>query len=166
MRITTIKKTDTDIQALVKRLYPSLSEASRTQVQAALIKANPHLADTTRFKPDAVIHLPETGFKPSAGAVNEDPVESTLAHLSESLTAHAERVAQVYKAAAEDIETQGALLKNEVFQTAIKGDAQATELAKQLVTHLRDRKKLNDSEMRDRQALMARITKDIDALTR
>lgn len=166
MRITTIKTGDTDIQALVGRLYPTLNPASRLLVEAALIKANPHLGEATRFKPDTVIHLPDTGFKPAAQSAGDDPVAGTLAQLDGSLQAHAKEISVRYEAQAQEVEAQERLLKDKAFQTAIKNDAQAMELAQQALIHLRDRKKRIDGERRDRQALLEQIAKDIGALVR
>lgn len=166
MRITTITSSDTDIQALLGRLYPTLNPLARTQVEAALIKANPHLIDATRLKPDTVIHLPDTGFKPAAQSAGDDPVADSLEHLGGALQAHAKRISRLYEEQARDIDTQESVLKDKAFQTTIKGDAQATELATQLLGHLRERKTRVDAERRDRLALMDRIAQDIAALMR
>lgn len=166
MRITTIKASDTNIQTLVGRLYPTLNPAARLQVEAALIKANPHLIDATRLKPETVIHLPDTGFKTAAQSAGDDPVADSLEHLGGSLQEHAKRISRRYQAEAQDIDAQESLLKDKTFQTTIKGDAHATELAKQLLRHLRERKTRIDGERRDRLALMERIANDIITLMR
>jgi phage tail protein X len=165
MRMTTIKTSESSASALVQRLYPTLTESQRRQAESALLKANPHLADSAAFKPGTVVTLPDSSkFKPNANTASDDPVATTLDFLNDALKAHGNSSAKRIDAALEDLVVQEETLKNKEVAAAIKNAPAAAELAKELTARLKTARKTLDEEKKAQEELFGRIAKDIDAL--
>ena len=74
MRLTTVKK-EANLDALADRLYANLTPDSRKLAVAALVKANPVLAQEGGLRPGVVVTLPEQpGLNLKAAQTSNDPV--------------------------------------------------------------------------------------------
>lgn len=165
MRLTTLQKNETSVSALVERIYPNLTEASRKKAEAALIKANPHLSGANAFRPGVVVTLPTaTEFKPRPGVVGKDPVDDMLSGLQDAVASYHDELVKRLDQSVADLSKQEAILKQKEVATAIKGNPAATELAKSLVESLRERKKSAAEEMKAHDATFAAISKDLALL--
>ncbi len=165
MRMTTIKTSETNIGALVERLYPTLSASQRHEAESALLKANPHLLDDAAFRPGAVVALPEVqAFKPKASAASSDPLAETLDLLSDALKAHREQAASRIDSTAANLAAQEETLNNAEVAAAIKRTPGAAELAKDLADTLKSRKKTLTDEKKTQAALFDQIAEDLNAL--
>lgn len=165
MRMTTIKTSETNIGALVERLYPTLNASQRQAAESALIKANPHLLDSAELRPGAVVALPEVqAFKPKANAASSDPLAETLDLLSEALKAHRVQAASRIDSAVANLAAQEETLRDKEVAEAIKRAPAAAELAKDLANALKSQKKSLAEEKKAQQALFERIDADLNAL--
>jgi phage tail protein X len=165
MRLTTLKTSEADVSALAQRLYPNLNENSRKKVESALLKANPHLAETGTFRPGVIVSLPSIpGLKPKPGVVGDDPVDEMQIQLKAAVADYQEAMAKRIDEALADLASQEEILKNKEVAAAIKSEPDATELAKELVASLRDRKKTLAEEKKVQAEMFARIADDIGSL--
>ncbi len=165
MRLTTLKKSETDLSPAAQRLYPNLSESSRKKVETALLKANPHLAETGAFRPGTVVNLPEApGLKPKAGQAGDDPVDEMLGQLKGAVGSYREDQAKRLDEALADVAGQEEILKDKEVAAAIKKSAEASKLAKELVASLRERQKLLAVEKKVQEEVFAKIMEDLGTL--
>lgn len=165
MRLTTLKKSEADVSTLAQRLYPNLSESSRKKVETALLKANPHLAETGAFRPGVVITLPDTSeFKPKPGVVGNDPTEEMLGQLKDAVGSYQKDQAKRLDDALADVEGQEEVLKNKEVAAAIKNSSEASELAKELVASLRERQKLLAVEKKVQEEVFSKMMEDLGTL--
>jgi ribosome-binding protein aMBF1 (putative translation factor) len=165
MRLTLLKQGEGSINALVDRLYPNLGEGARKRAESALLKANPQLSGRDAFRPDVVIAVPTIpDAKPKPGATAADPVEDLLKTLGESVASYRDDLGKGIERATADISVQEELLKQKDVAAAIKGDQEASALAKNLVATLRERKKSLAEERKNHAELFSRIGKDVAAL--
>jgi hypothetical protein len=162
MRVTTLKSEST-LRELADSLYGKLDADTRKRAEAALLKANPQLAGAKAFRPGAVVALPElSGLR--ARAPGQDPVGDLREVLSESLTLYREHLAKRQDEAKGDLEQQTELLKGKEVAAAIKKDAAATELAKQLTEALRARTKTLAEERKLQEETLQKALTDLKAL--
>jgi hypothetical protein len=165
MRLTTLQKNETSVSALVERIYPNLTEASRRKAEAAVIKANPHLSGAEAFRPGAVVTLPTAPeLKPRPGVAGNDPVDDMLSGLQVAVASYHDELVKRLDQAVADLGKQEEILKQKEVATAIKGNPAATELAKSLVESLRERKKIAAGEKKGYDATFAAISKDLGSL--
>lgn len=165
MRMTTLKTSESSASALVQRLYPTLTESQRKQAESALLKANPHLAESAAFKPGTVVTLPDsTKFRPKPNAAAEDPVAATLDMLNEALKTHGENGAKRIDAALEELVVQETTLKNKEVAAAINKAPEAAKMAEELSASLKSARKTLAEEKKAQEELFGRIAQDIDAL--
>ena len=74
MRLTTVKK-EASLDALADRLYANLTPNSRKLAVAALVKANPVLAQEGGLRPGVVVTLPDQpGLNLKTAQSDTDPV--------------------------------------------------------------------------------------------
>ena len=172
MRLTALQPTDDSASALVRRLYPGLSERQRHKTEAELLKLNPHLAEVSAFRPGTVVRLPEgRGLAPRADPIGDDPVGDdpivdTLGLIKDGLAAFRELQAGRFDAELADLANQGALLKNREVAEAIRNSPEAGEIASALAAHLRQGEEQLALEKRNQEVLFAKIAEDLDALFR
>ena len=165
MRLTTLQKNETSVSALVERIYPNLTEASRRKAEAALIKSNPHLSAANAFRPGVVVTLPSaTEFQPRPGVAGKDPVDDMLSGLQDAVASYHDELVKRLDQSVDDLSKQEEILKQKEVATAIKGNPAATELAKSLVESLRERKKSAAEEKKAHDATFAAISKDLGSL--
>ncbi len=165
MRLTTLNTSETDVRTLARRLYPNLSESSRKNVETALLKANPHLAETGAFQPGVVVTLPDAPeFKPKPGLVGDDPVDEMLGQLKGAVGSYREDQAERLGEALAEVAGQEEILKNKEVAAAIKESSEASEIAKELAASLRERRKLLAVEKKAQEELFAKIMEDLGAL--
>jgi hypothetical protein len=131
MRMTTLKTSESNISTLLQRLYPNLSESKLKQAEMALLKANPHLTEAGDFRPGVVVTLPS-----DTGLKPKPGIVDELA-------------------------TQEETLKNKEVAAVIKDMPNAAELAKELTSSLRERKRAMAEEKKVQDELFARIGEDI-----
>ncbi len=165
MRLTLLKQGEGSMNALVDRLYPNLGESARKRAESALLKANPQLSGRDAFRPDVVIAVPAIpDAKPRPGTAAADPAEEMLKTLGEAVASYRDDLGKAIERATADIAVQEELLKQKDVAAAIKGDQEASALAKSLVATLREHKKSLAEERKNHAELFARIGKDIAAL--
>lgn len=165
MRLTTLQKDETSVSALVERIYPNLTEASRRKAEAALIKVNPHLSGGNAFRPGVVVTLPTAReFKPRAGVAGKDPVDDMMSGLQDAVASYHEALVKKLDQSVADLSKQEEILKQKEVAAAIKGNPAATELAKSLVVSLRERKKSAAEEKKAHDAMFSAISKDLGSL--
>lgn len=165
MRLTTLNASETDVRTLARRLYPNLSESSRKNVEAALLKANPHLAETGAFRPGVVVTLPDSPeFKPKPDLVGDDTVDEMFGQLKGAMGSYREGQAKRLGEALAEVAGQEEILKNKEVAAAIKKSSEASEIAKELAASLRERQKLLAVEKRAQEELFAKIMEDLGAL--
>jgi len=164
MRLTTLTG-EASVGALADRLYANLTPATRTLAEAALLKANPHLAGAGGFTPGAVVRVPAVpGLTAKPGATSRDPVSDVLKDLTDSVSDYQKRLAEALSAAKKDVAEQSALLKSKDAKGAIGKAPEAEKLAASLATSLAQRtKSLSDTEKR-LPAVFAAMAKDIGSL--
>lgn len=161
MRLTTIKS-ETAVTTLADRLYTNLTPASRKAVEAALIRANPQLADPHGFKTGIVVHVPDVpDVSHQPGTTTQDPLAAATAGLKDALEVYGGELAGNLKQATADIEEQAVLLKQREVAAAIKSDKDAAELAKSMTASLRERAKQLADEGKQLDGLLKQIVSDL-----
>ena len=165
MRLTTLQEDETSASALVDRIYPKLPKASRKKAEAALLKANPHLAVTGAFRPGVVVSLPsDPELKPRPGIAGKDPVEDMLGTLNEAVSGYHEDLVKRLGESIVDMTSQEEILKQREVVAAIEATPGAVELAKSLTRSLREGKKAAGIEKEAYHTTFAAIAKDIGSL--
>ena len=165
MRITILQKSENSVSALVRRHYPNLSESQLQKAEAELLKANPHLADVSAFKPGTVVNLPDKPeLKLKTGQAGDDPVEEMLGQLKDSVADYGKIQTRRLNDELTDLAAQEALLTDKEVVAAIKNSPEASKTAATLAASLRNRAAQNKVDKKDRDVLFARIGGDIDAL--
>ncbi|MBK6714939.1 MAG: hypothetical protein IPG57_07555 [Burkholderiales bacterium] len=164
MRLTTLSSTEKSLDDLVDRLYPNLSGQKRKQVTSALLKENPQLSAAQPLRPGGVIKVPTRAVpQPKVAGLTNDPVEDLRASLKGALSGYQELLAQRIEQGIAEAARQEDLLNEKDIASAIKSSKEAPDLAKQLSTLLKKRKKTLMDEMKSRAELFALIEKDLDA---
>jgi hypothetical protein len=158
-------RNETTLRQLVERIYGTLDAKDRSNAEAQLLKANPHLAGKEAFRPGALVRVPPVrDLKPRPEAANsQDPVSGTLGTVATSVAEYRTRLASRLDAAAADLDAQGELLKDREVAVALKRTG-ATDLAKQLSEGLRARGKTLAEERKRHEALFKSIGDDIERL--
>ena len=163
MRLITLKS-ETDVGALADRLYTDLTPASRKLAVAALLKANPQLANPGGFKTGGVVNLPDLpDVKPRPGAAGSDPGADLVSSLQASVQDFGDRLAKALDIAAGDVRDQIALLRQKDVAAAIKLDPNAAKIAKSLTSSLGDRAKAIADEKKQLPVLLKQIAASVDS---
>jgi hypothetical protein len=164
MRLTTVKK-EANLNALADRLYANLTPDSRKLAVAALVKANPLLAQKGGLRPGVVVTLPEQpGLNLKAAQTGKDPVGTLMGDLKEAVQKYGQQLAGGLETAQTDIKDQEALLKQREVAAAIKTTPGAGDLAKSLATTLQDRRAAYGAEVKTLDRVLKEIAKDLDSL--
>ncbi len=166
MRLTTLKKNESDIRLLAQRLYPGLNENTRRQVESALLKANPHLFESGAFRPGIVVSLPSIpDFKPKPGVVSDDPVDEMRTALAEAIKDYKKILDdRMHKVIAEVVNQQDMLQRQDIEEALKNFGPDAQELAKKLAESLDEQRKTLEKEVRSQADLFPRIMKDLESL--
>jgi phage tail protein X len=164
MRVTTLKSEST-LRELSVSLYGRLDADTRKRAEAALLKANPQLAASKAFRPGAVVVLPEvTDLRARADTLGQDPIEELREALAGALASYREHLTQRADELKSDLAQQTELLKDRDVSAAIKKDAAATELARQLAEALRARDKTRAEDRKRQEATLEKTSADLKAL--
>ena len=167
MRLTTTLKSETDVSALADRLYANLTPAARKKAEAALIRANPHLATGKKLQPGLVVNLPDVPgltVRPAA-TIGKDPVGDLIGGLQEAVGGYRDQLAKNSDAAQADLDQQEALLKQREVAAAIKGAPAAAEIVKAFAAGLKERRKAIEVDRKSRDEMFDQMTKDLGSLT-
>ena len=164
MRLTTVKK-EANLDALADRLYANLTPDSRKLAVAALVKANPVLAQEGGLRPGVVVTLPEQpGLSLKAAQTGNDPVGNLRDDLKEAVRTYGKSLAGGLDSAQTDIKNQEALLKQREVAAAIKATPAAGDLAKSLAKTLQDRRMAYSAEAKILDTVLKAAAKDLDSL--
>jgi phage tail protein X len=164
MRLTTVKK-EANLDALADRLYSNLTPDSRKLAVAALVKANPVLAQEGGLRPGVVVTLPEQpGLSLKAAQTGNDPVGNLRDDLKEAVRTYGKSLAGGLDSAQTDIKNQEALLKQREVAAAIKATPAAGDLAKSLAKTLQDRRTAYSAEAKILDTVLKAAAKDLDSL--
>jgi phage tail protein X len=164
MRLTTVKK-EANLDALADRLYANLTPDSRKLAVAALVKANPVLAQEGGLRPGVVVTLPEQpGLSLKAAQTGKDPVGTLTDDLKEAVRTYGQQLASALDAAQADLRDQEALLKQREVAAAIKATPAAADLAKTFAKALQDRRTAYSAEAKTLDTVLQALTKDLDSL--
>lgn len=164
MRLTTVKK-EANLDALADRLYANLTPDSRKLAVAALVKANPVLAQEGGLRPGVVVTLPEQpGLNLKAAQTSNDPVGNLTDDLKEAVRTFGKLLGGSLETAQTDIKDQEALLKQREVAAAIKATPAAGDLAKNLAKTLQDRRTAYSAEAKALDTVLKEVAKDLDSL--
>jgi hypothetical protein len=162
MRLVALNR-ESDLGAVVNRLYPELTAARRRTVEAALLKANPSLTSSEGFKPGALVYVPEvSGVK--SNTVGKDPTEDLLGVLKTAVEAYQKVLFSNLEGAQADIQRQHELVRRTDVAAAIRADPSAQPLAASLERNLEARSKDLADQKKRLDAVFTRMAKDLDAL--
>jgi phage tail protein X len=165
MRLTTVKK-EANLNALADRLYANLTPDSRKLAVAALLKANPLLAQEGGLRPGVVVTLPDQpGLTLKTAQTGKDPVGTLADDLRVAVRAYGQQLAGGLETAQTDIKDQEALLKQREVAAAIKATPGASDLAKSLATALQERRAAYSAEVKALDTVLKEFAKDLDSLT-
>jgi phage tail protein X len=157
-------KDETTVRQLADRLYGTLDARDRTLAEAALLKANPHLADREAFRAGAVVTVPPVrGLTAQPAATRNDPVGDVRDAIGVAVDDYRKHLAASLAAAAADLGSQEELLKDKEVAAALKR-AGGTELAKPLAESLQARAKVLAEERKRQDGLFKRIAADLKGL--
>jgi phage tail protein X len=164
MRLTTVKK-EANLDALADRLYANLTPDSRKLAVAALVKANPVLAQEGGLRPGVVVTLPEQpGLSVKPAQASTDPVGELTDDIKEAVKIFGRLLAGGLETAQADIKDQEALLKQREVAAAIKATPAAGDLAKSLAKALQDRRTAYSAEAKTLDSVLKEAAKDLDSL--
>ena len=165
MRLTTVKK-EANLNALADRLYTNLTPDSRKQAVAAILKANPLLAQEGALRPGVVVNLPEQpGLNLKTAQTGKDPVGTLVEVLKEVVRTYGQQLSGGLDTAQADIKDQEALLKQREVAAAIKAAPAAGDLAKNLAKALQDRRTAYTAEAKTLDGVLKEVAKDLDSLS-
>jgi|SRR5688572_21097907 hypothetical protein len=100
---------------LVDGFYPKLKAEQRTQVERALLDANPQLKNLASVAPGAVLRLPELGdLTPSRARVGDDPARLAEEALVQSLESYRKLLEPRFEGEANALKDEAALFKKEI----------------------------------------------------
>ena len=164
MRLTTVKK-EANLDALADRLYANLTPDSRKLAVAALVKANPVLAQEGGLRPGVVVTLPEQpGLNLKAAQTSNDPVGNLTDDLKEAVRTFGKLLGGSLETAQTARPAQEALLKQREVAAAIKATPAAGDLAKNLAKTLPDRRTAYSAEAQALDTVLKEVAKDLDSL--
>jgi len=163
MRLVALNR-ETDLRAVVNRLYSGLTAARRRTVEAALLKANPSLTSGEGFKPGALVNVPDVSNLKLNTAAGKDPTEDMLGTLKAAIEAYQKVLFADLDGAGADIERQQELLRRTDVAAAVRADPSAPPLAASLERNLDTRGKALQDEKKRLDAVFTKIVKDLDAL--
>jgi hypothetical protein len=162
MRLVALNR-ETDLGAVVNRLYPELTAGRRRTVEAALLKANPSLTSGERFKPGVLVYVPDvSGLK--SNTAGKDPTEDMLGVLKTAADAYQKVLFANLDGAQADIERQQELVRRADVAAAIRADPSAQPLAASLERNLDARRKDLSDKKKRLDAVFTKMAKDLDTL--
>lgn len=145
MAITTVRN-EKNLGELLGKLYPGVATAELKRIQVATLKANPHLRETGRLKPGAVVVLPELGdTTPTLPRSNDGRAADGVAALLAEIATQVPVFLDNLERSRGDLDLSAKLLKSAPFKRALEGapDA-AVELAKSLEASLKTERETVD----------------------
>jgi hypothetical protein len=163
MQLVTLNK-ETDLRAVVSRLYPGLTAARRRSVEAALLKANPSLSTSEGFQSGALVSVPDLPDLKLKTAAGKNPTADMVETLKAAVASYQELLSANLDAARADIERQRELLRRSDVAGAIRSDPSARPLATGLARNLDTRRKALVDEKTSLDKVFTRIVKDLDGL--
>lgn len=163
-----VSKGETEISELTTRIFEIKGRgaaATSQQVEAALLKANPHLSDLTKVKPGTLIVIPDLADIPSprgpqtTGASNDamDQLKFTM----ENLLGAIERSAKSEEAA---LAEQNAALKDSELKRLVEQSPEAKEQLSKLTEALKNRAKELKAESSARKEGVKPLLEALDKL--
>lgn len=116
MRVTTLRE-KSSLAEIADRLFAKLTPETTKLAEAALLKANPELAEPEALRPGAIIRVPEVPtVKLKSARAEDDPVGQTREMLKTALKSYQELLAQRFKSEKEDLTEQSRIV-TELRQT-------------------------------------------------
>jgi phage tail protein X len=165
MKISTVKSEMT-VGALADHVFVNLTPETRKRAEAALIKANPHLADADKLNPGTVVSIPDVpGVKIRAAESDKDPVAEVLNTISTAVGGYQDMLAKRLDLEQADIASQRELLGQKELAAAIKSAPGAAEIATNLKASLAAREKALAEDQKGLKAAFAAIAKDLKSLS-
>lgn len=132
MPITTFRG-EKSVGEIADTMFERLTPAQKKTAEAAILKANPRLAEPAKLPKGSILKVPDIAeLRPKTSRALENPDALLAKHLAESLDNYAKRIDARAQQAAEENRQQLALLKSAALKRAL-GEAPAVqELAAQI----------------------------------
>ena len=140
-----VSKGETEISELAGRIFEIKGRgaaATSKQVEAALLKANPHLGDLTKIKPGTLIVIPEAAEIPAVrGAQTTGAGSDAVGQLKLALEDLMGAIDRAAKSGAEDLAAQTEALKDRELRDLAAQSPEAKEQLGKLTETLKNRAK-------------------------
>lgn len=132
MPITTYRGEKT-VGEIADTMFERLTPKQKEVAEAAILKANPRLADPGKLARGTILKMPDIPeLRPKTSRALENPDALLAKHLAEQLEAFAKRFDERAQQAVEDGRQQQALLKGAALKRALGNAPALQELAAQL----------------------------------
>jgi phage tail protein X len=125
---------------LVTRGYGELKAADRRRAEAAILRANPHLADLKNVAPGTLVTLPRVpGLREPEREDAAVPHRDAAGELDAALEAYGKRLSDAADAERAELAETRALLKSRPFRARLAEVAEAAPYAERVEAALKDR---------------------------
>ena len=115
-----VLKGEKKLADVVRRTYGELNAADAKRVEAALLRANPQLAQPQELKPGVIVVTPAVpGVRAADTERGEAPAREAVVDLGNSLDEYRKQLAAAHKQEQEDRGALAALLKSKELKAAV-----------------------------------------------
>lgn len=125
----TIYRGEKNVGELADKLFTGLSARQRDKTEAALLKANPQLAELSTLRAGAILHVPNLPeLRAKARRARENPADQIAVQLSTALSAFDKHLTQHHAAAAAAVEETDRVLADKALAKLIGQDKTLQEV--------------------------------------
>ncbi len=129
----TIYRGEKTVGDIADKLFERLTPRQKETVEAALLKANPRLADPAKLTRGTILKMPDIPeLRPKTSRALENPDTLLAKHVAEALDGLGKRLDGRSTQAVDDVRQQAALLKSAALKRALAHAPALQELAAQI----------------------------------
>lgn len=148
---------------IADKLFVRLTPRQREKAEAAILKANPQLAEIDRVREGAVLRVPDIPeLRPKTNRSLDNPDAQITNAIGDALRDYDKRLATRFKQGTADTKEQTALLKSAAFKRALANAPAAQEVAKQTAKALGERGQQLAARQETVDAAIRGMVKDLD----
>jgi len=161
-----VLKGEKKLAEVVGRAYGDLKAADAKRAEAALVRANPHLADLRQLGPGTMIVVPAVpGLRAADTDRTETPSREAVAEVSSALEEYRRRIGAAAESGQTAVKDLAALLKSKEVKTLLREQPDAARYVERATAAVKSRTAEHDA----RSAFAKTLTKakaDLDELAK
>ncbi len=129
----TIYRGEKTVGDIADKMFERLTTRQKEAVEAALLKANPRLADPTKLARGTILKMPDIPeLRPKTSRALENPDTLLAKHVAQALDGLGKRLDARSTLAVDDVRQQAALLRSAALKRALTETPALQELAAQI----------------------------------